>query len=323
MVNKKGGTLITDETIRNIILIISFVIIIVLIGGVAVWYYFIRQQTCHESIVMRSSVNFGPIQTSRIVPLNCQTENICLTTSGEDCKIFGKPGKDNSVLKKTIKNKEEAINEISEAMRDCHSTLGEGKLLFMPNKFFKYNYCLICSRIAFDDKSRKELGDITYTEIYQYLAKKRTRSNKNYLSYLYPGWTNWRNSENLFKLLQENSNDENFQNLKFEDWKMKVDYEGGFAIIAQMSPHEYWKSAGVTALAVVVAGVGAGLTATGIGAPIGVTLIAVSASAGAAGGAIFWYSSPTGEFDYSPPQVFPYELETLKNMGCSSFEMAP
>jgi hypothetical protein len=58
---------------------------------------------------------------------------------------------------------------------------------------------------------------------------------------------------------------------------------------------------------------------SGIGSPLGVALLA-----GSAGSAVFYYSGGfSGEYAYSPPAIYPFELDQLKRLGISSFEIAP
>jgi len=339
--NKKmfrKGELTSGQLVSIIILILSFVVIL-LLWRAYYWNPIIDKEACHQSIVFRSSVNFGLIKSSEVVPLKCQTEKICMSIGNQDCPQVGKNTKDNAVekiklSKDPLKAKEEVLDRITEAMYDCHSMLGEGKLQFMPEGFFdkattsyfsgnpndlgNKNYCLICTRIVLDEEARRQVGDITYSELYLALSKKVTPDKKTYLEYLHPDWKDWRNSANLFqKIIDDNIENHGgtLSNTRFEDWKINLNEEGGVAIIAQMTTKDYWPI--ITGTAAVIGGVS--LAATGIGAPVGVSLI----GAGVAGGATFWYNSPTGDYVYSPPNVEPYSLERLQSMQCDSFETAP
>ncbi len=334
--NEKKAELTSGQLVSIVILVISFVIIL-LLWRIYYWNPIIDKQACHQSIVFRSSVNFGVIKSSKIVPLKCQTEKDCFSMSGNDCIQVGKNTEDNTVVKLKLdkdpeKAKQQILSQITESMRDCHSMLGEGKLAFMPEGFFgsssdwsKQNYCLICNRIVLDDEARQKVEDITYPELYRALANKKTSNKKTYLEYLHPEWKDWRSAARLFQDFKKNpKNSESVRNnMKFEDWKMGLADENGFAIIAQIAPYSYWQS--VTGSVLVAGGIvlGAALTATYVGAPLGITLIVSSVSGAAAGGATFWYSSPTGEFSYSPPSVHPYNLAELQGMNCYSFESAP
>jgi hypothetical protein len=148
------------------------------------------------------------------------------------------------------------------------------------------------------------------------LGSKALPDKKTYLEYLHPDWKDWHSVWRLFQELKEadkKKESPKLGNMNIEDWKISMDEEGGFVIVAQIAPVSYLESFIKTSLAIGVAA----LAATGIGAPFAITIAA------AAGGATFWYSSPTGEFFYSPPSVQPYNLETLQGMNCDSFETAP
>jgi len=213
------------------------------------------------------------------------------------------------------KAKQQVLEQLADSLYQCHTMLGEGQLLFEPPGVTDKNYCLICSRIVLDDKSRQEVPDITYSELYQYLSKKRTSDGKSYLESLHPQWTDWRSSMLLFREMQDKSTNQDFKNLKFEDWKIDISNPNGTAIIAQIAPAGYWKSLAAAGGAVVVL---TGLASV-VGAPATIAMIAV----GGSGIATFWYTSPGGKFEYSPPEIYPYNPDVLQNLGCNSFETAP
>jgi len=152
---------------------------------------------------------------------------------------------------------------------------------------------------------------------------KKTSDGKSYLEYLYPGWTDWRNAQLLFNDLQAKSNNADFKNLKFENWEIDLSNPNGYAIIAQIAPIGYWKSIAATATATGIVVVGVVASATYVGAPVGISLIATGVAGVATAVPTFWYTSPGGKFVYVAPAVYPYDLQTLQNMGCNSFETAP
>ena len=103
----------------------------------------------------------------------------------------------------------------------------------------------------------------------------------------------------------------------YKEWGINPAQKFGYAIIASIVTTSYGKQlsagAGITAV------VGVGLLATGIGSPLGVALLA-----GSAGSAVFYYSGGfSGEYAYSPPAIYPFDLDQLKKLGISSFEIAP
>jgi hypothetical protein len=318
----KKAELTSGQIVSIIILILSFIIIL-LLWRVYYWNPIIDQESCHESVVYRSTVNFGIIKSSKVVPLKCQTEKTCMTMGGKDCLQVGKTSKENLVTKVTLdkdpeKAKQQIIDQLTEEMYTCHSMLGEGKLQFFPESWFEKldhtNYCLICSRIVLDDEARQKVSDITYSELYMALSRKVTPDKTTYLEYLYPDWKDWHGVNQLFYTFQQIPGSP-FVNMDLKDWKMNLSDEGGLAIIAQESTKDYWKVAAGSAAVLT----GTALVASGVGAPAGVSLLGASA----AGGAAFWYNSPTGNYNYSSPTVYPYNLGQLQNMQCDSFETAP
>lgn len=334
----KKAELTSAQLVGIILLVVGFAIILIF------WSAFslsgrIDKEACHESVVLRSSFNFGPIEAGKTIPLRCQTEKICLSMSGEDCEEFGKPTKKYPVTKiKLNKNKDEAIKEVKEAIAnalyDCHSMLGEGKLDFMNHEFETENYCLICSRFAFDKQAKENLSGLSYKELYQYMEKQIIPSGKSYLEYVYPGWHSAKDAEKIFEALKEqNSKLEkknlDFEKMEFEDWKIETQGQGGYAIIAQMMPQGTWvnwaKIGGVIAggVATVI-----GITAIPVSGPVGIAIATagIKLTVGttiAAGSLIYIYDHPNEEYKYASPVIFPYNLNALKRIGCSSFETAP
>ncbi len=315
---KKKADLTSKQLVTIIVLIASFAVILIFYWQYN-WTGTIDKEVCHQSVVMRSTFNYGPFEPGKeVIPLKCKTEKICLTMSGEDCEEFGKPSKKNPITKIKVKNKEDIMEAIANAMYECHSMLGEGKLNFMPHKFWDTNYCLICSRFTFDEEAKDKIGEIGYGELYKYLQEKRTPQGQSYLEYLYPGWKNSEKSKELFKNLQDKSENPEFKKLRFEDWKINLHFNQGYAIVSQMITEGTFRSWGKSIMIFVTA---AGLSITGIGTPIGIGLMAGAVF----GGLSLWYSYPgsSGDFVYSPPAVYPYDVDSLKALKCYSFEIAP
>ena len=317
--NKNKHAEMTGKAIVELIILIASISVILLLWVAFNWNPTIDRESCHQSIILRSSFNAGFLEVSKnVVPLKCQTEKICL---GGSCESeFGDAGRKNPVTKiKLSKNEEELKQEVLEtianSMYDCHSMLGEGKLDFMPSKFWTKNYCLICSRFILDEEFKGKIENIAYGDIYKYLGEKKISDDKSYLEYLYPQWKNWQDSKVIFEEMKKISDDEEFEKLDFEDWELDLNFEKGYVIVTQMDTAGFGGVVGKTVL-LITAG---GFIATGFGAPIGATLL-VGASAG---GISLWYTHPQGNAVYSPPTIYPYDLENLNSLKCSSFETAP
>jgi len=317
--NKKGE-MTSVQLIGLIVFVVSLGIILLFL---AMYDWGTKKEVCQDSVVMRSTFNVGPLEGKKYIPLKCSTEKICLTDGGKtlNCDLqFGPEAKDNPVTKIKVKTKKDVLDAFANAYYDCHWMLGEGKLDFMPHTKWQENYCLICSRIVFDldSETEAEIKDISYGSLYQYLQEKETPAGKSYLSYIYPGWGDWTKSIDLFKKLQEEgvgTNDE-FKKLTFDEWKIKVNNEKGYAVIAQMSPRGTWGD-WIGSVSIFVGGTV--LLASGVGAPLGASLMAGAIG----GGVVFWYGYPGGEYTYAAPTAFPYDLNTLQGLQCSSFETAP
>ena len=323
----KKGLIISNFLIGIIILVVSFIIILFLLR-LFPFGSSIAKETCHQSVVLRSTAKIGPIDANEVIPLKCQTSKICLTMSGEDCNELintrKNPVQKIRLNKDVQKAREEIMKVFAESMITCHSMLGEGQLNFMPKQLTTKNYGLICSRIVFDQEVKNKIEDIGAGEFFAYLESQVT-NDQSYLEYLYPGWKNSQNSIKLFEAFKQEN--KQFENVNFVDWKIiNLNEENGHAIIAQIAPTGNWASwaAGITTAIAVPAGVA--LIATGIGAPVGAVLIGGAGTIGAislvSGGAVLWYTS-NDKFDYSPPTIYPYNIKILQDLGIYSFEIAP
>ena len=226
--------------------------------------------------------------------------------------------------------RKQIMEVFADTMIRCHSMVGEGNLNFLPQKgnWNEQKYGLICSRIVFDEKA-KGMEIISYGEFYRYLES-RPVGDKSALNYLYPGVRG--GAEYFFKIHQQSKlNLEKGESLEdvmgskfiprrigsYRDWGIDTEQKFGYAIIASIVTTSYGKQ--LSAGAGVAAVVGVGLLATGIGSPLGVALLA-----GSAGSAVFYYSGGfEDKYRYSPPVIYPFELDQLKRLGISSFEIAP
>ena len=322
----KKGLIISNFLIGIIILVVSFIIILFLLR-LFPFGSSITKETCHQSVVLRSTAKIGPIEPSNAIPLKCQTEKICLTMSGEDCSELTSTTK-NPVrkirLSKDIqKAREEVMNTFAGSMIACHSMLGEGQLNFFSHdiSFRDTKYGLICTRIVFDKESKEKLESIGAGEFFAYLES-QTTNDQSYLEYLYPGWKNSQNSIKLFEAFKQEN--KQFENVNFVDWKIiNPSQDKGFAIIAALSEKgqgwQFAKSAGIASIPLIASGA---LIASGIGAPVGATLLLGTTSSGVLGAVDFYYRF-NDEFDYHPPFPFPYDIQILQDAGIYSFEIAP
>lgn len=311
------------SVIRSVIVIALFIAIMILFLTRINWTGTIDKEACHTSVLQRATFS---IDSRTPFPLNCKTEKICVTDSGEDCTAYPKPTRELPVTKKEVGSsdpKQVVLDTFADALYDCHWMLGEGKVNFLPKKTWENNYCLICARVAFDDEVKEEVEDITYGEFYRHLQQKTDKDGRNYLSYIYPGWEGWQASEIMFNELQRNGNIS--QEMKFEDWKIDLDQENGFAVITQMQTPGRWAQylasgttfavvAGASVAAVFTGGLSLALIPAAIGIGVGGGTII--------GGIVYVVTTPDGSV-YISPQVYPYNTQSLNSLGCNSFETAP
>lgn len=335
------GVIPVDMLIIIIILILSFVIIFLFLRGFSS-ITAIDKNACRQSVVYRSTFKSGPLEGGAVIPLQCKTEKICLTVSGSDCKEISST-KDNPVKKiqlskDRLKAKEEILDTLAESMRECHWMLGEGQLNFMPKDWItpsiirkSQNYGLICTRFVFDDEAKRLIESISYGELYGHLEKKQTTQGISYLEYLNPGWKRSEDALTLFAAAKTQGVGSNTFKEKFltindpKDWKINLNSEGGYAIIAQIAPHNQGETSLLAAGTAISIPVAAAFIASGIGAPIGITIVGLEIAGVtgiATGSAILWYNHDD-KYDYAPPAIYPFDVNWLKSINVASFEVAP
>lgn len=189
---ERKGELTSTQVVTIILAILGFVLV-----GLGLYTIFeddtlTNRDLCRLSILSRATVPSAGLQ---FVPLNCQTEKICITV--DDGAILGFGGKDTSckqfageknirtvevkVSENQIKN-DKAVDtiqrEVANAMYDCWLMTGQGKLdIFPPGDgtstpaadFVKQltattdlislpvkPSCIVCSRVAFSDALYEE-----------------------------------------------------------------------------------------------------------------------------------------------------------------------
>ena len=340
--------------------------IIVLIASLIVILLFITKlkpeesidkTTCRASVDARHIFNINILseQGRENIPLNCKTEKICISKSGENCDALGfLPSKNNDVGKKKIgvlidtSTKQVVLETIAEKLYDCHYIMGEGKKNFLPHDFSEENnYCLICSRITLDKEARKEAGEISYIELYQFLQQKKTSKGISYLEYIYNKKTV---SEMIpiLKSLMETINDENGEGTvkSIDDFKLNLEYQHGNAIIAQQTAestmNEWLGAGGIAGGTIVILGSiaaapftgGLSLTPLIVGAvAIGTGSITYNVDLGGTiigdknkillGSGPILISKTPHEESYAHPTLYSYNSEVLKSLGCTEFELAP
>jgi len=163
--NKRGITLST--LIAIILLVIAFGVI----------FYFIwtlgfdqraDREACHTSIVLRGTISSIPVLDlgKSSIPLKCKEKKVCLASGilGE-CDEFGNEKGITRVLVGGQNLQTNVAKTISKEIVECWEMTGQGKLdLFSGLSSVTglggiRSSCLICSRIAVDEKLKDSEGD--------------------------------------------------------------------------------------------------------------------------------------------------------------------
>lgn len=321
-INKKG--LVARELILIIILVVSFVILLMVILFYP-WSGTIDKEACHNSIVMRSTFNLGPFEPGKSLPLKCTTEKICVTMSGQDCAGMPASTKDNPVTKINVKTKGDVMQVLANAIYDCNAMLGEGNLDFEPHTFREKTYCLICSRIAFDDKVKQNIQSISYVEFYQAMEKLKIPDGRSYLEAVY-GAKDANTMNGVLEVVKNKANEDVKLTTKIgdiKDLKIDLNQQGGYALVAQMKPKGTWTS-WAKAGGVIVAAVGVILVPFTFGASLSLTTAGLILAAGTTTAVVVYSKDyPNENLEYVFPTIVSYNADVLSNLGCYSFETAP
>jgi len=181
---KKGS--ITSQQLVTIILLIAGFAIVLLVFSQISWTGQIDREVCHQSVVLRATV---PSETQGLVPLKCKTSKICVTSGiiGGKCEEDFKNVK--GITKAKVGEVKDVEKLISQEIVDCWTTMGEGKVSLFSQYWADtfgiggvYPTCVICSRIAFDEKLDLDLDDINVLEYMR--THKIPNGNISYYAYL-------------------------------------------------------------------------------------------------------------------------------------------
>lgn len=298
MKKEKRGELTTQQIVILIILIVSFVIILFLLFRLNLGKT-TQEDVCHNSVVTRGA----GVLPGESIPLNCKTENICLSKDGT-CEQMTSP----EIIK--VKTTTEVYSTLAEKMADCWWMFGEGKLNYIGKGLSKQLYCSICFQLVFDNSLYEENGifdnrEISQEELYDYLAetKMSDKESTTYLEYMY----GLKSAQIIKDTLA--SGQANFGKINLDSWQ--------FIIMGTFN--------GVTVAAWV--GIGAVVAGALVLSPLtgGVTLASIPGilmiAAGGAGG-YFLGSTIKGESgqDYLAPTIIGANSEDYKKLKCAEIK---
>jgi len=193
MKGDKKGFLMSDVTIKVILIMLGLTVILFLIWQIN-WKGTIDRETCHQSVIFKATVPEDTIihtgQKIVDLPLRCETEKICISKNsllaGNCGDELGSNFKTERVSG-TKEQKEQQIKEIiANSIYDCWSVMGEGKLQIFSrgvDSFSDSKTGVICARIAFDEDLKKEIENVDGMN--EYLIKTKVPySDLTYHQYL-------------------------------------------------------------------------------------------------------------------------------------------
>ncbi len=184
----KKGSITAKQFVTVVLLLASFVIIFLVFFQID-WTGEIDRKVCHQSVILRATV---PAVGQALVPLKCKTSKICVTSG----LIGGKCEDDFTNVKGITKAKVDEVKQVEKLIAQeivgCWSMMGEGKVSLFSQYWAEtygiggvYPTCVICSRIAFDEKldlspeKLKEMNVLRYMKEY-----KIPNGNVSYYEYL-------------------------------------------------------------------------------------------------------------------------------------------
>ncbi len=183
--NKKGS--MTAKQLVTIILLIAGFAILLLVFSQISWTGQIDKEVCHQSVVMRATM---PLIGQGLVPLKCKTSKVCVTSGfiGEKCEEDFHNAK--GITKAKVKEVRQVEKLISQEIIDCWSMMGEGRVSLF-SQFWAETYgfggvyptCVICSRIAFDEKL--DLENLDEINVLKYMREHKIPNGEvSYYQYL-------------------------------------------------------------------------------------------------------------------------------------------
>jgi hypothetical protein len=166
---KKKAELTSKYIITILLLVIGFGIVLLFYYGLG-WGSMVDREVCHESVILRATAPDTFIGTKDYVPLKCNTRKVCITEDffGKgDCKEFAGEKYEKARISGDKEEKEQKIKMfLAREIADCWTMMGEGKVQIFTRETGETSNCVICSRIAFDEKLKEEVGEIKGLEKY-------------------------------------------------------------------------------------------------------------------------------------------------------------
>ncbi len=152
--HKRGDSIVGPFVIGFIFLLVGFILLAVTVlpkifGTTSI----ADREACHLSVLARGSLPLG----KEALPLQCAPEKVCITGAllGECAQFAGETGVRRVRVDGSDASRDSEIieKEIANAMLDCWTMMGEGKvdIISKPRLFGEAgNTCVVCTRVAID-----------------------------------------------------------------------------------------------------------------------------------------------------------------------------
>ena len=291
--NKRG--LEKKYIVEAIIVIVTAAILFIFLGNLNAEET-IDKEVCHESVILKSTFNIGPIETGKSAPLKCKTEKICLSMGGE-CPA--------NYEKVEVEDEDDIKRQLANSMADCWWMLGKGKLNFMEQGLLQKDYCIMCSKIAFDTKIKEKFPEIKDFDKFL-ISEKISGEDITYLEYFTPGVS----PQYLENLLEEDIKDESGNKIGLtKSIFTNYDYTPIFVLGVRGKLKQH---------AGLVVSYGLGLAAVVL-APVtfGGSLV-IFGGVAVAGSSVVLFATTEAEHD-AYLYLKSFDAESLKNLKCSEF----
>jgi hypothetical protein len=176
MGNKKGE-ISSEQIVITVIAILGFVI--VLLFWASVKFSYTQDEICKFSVLSRATT---PVDAAKgVVPLKCSTKKICITDGNGKCESYFS-GETNVEYVNINSNDREAAAQViaktnAEQLYGCWDTMGQGKLEIFPQSVLQKigftgmadNGCVVCARIAIDDKINNKEPILNSVDVSSYM----------------------------------------------------------------------------------------------------------------------------------------------------------
>ena len=170
----KRGELTTAQIVTLVVLIVSFIILIFFLFKLNPAET-TAKEACHNSVILSEKGK------GLVGGLDCSTSYVCIS-GGSECTNFVSTSTREIDISDEKLARNQTLKALADEIADCWWMFGEGKINYGVAEGTSIKYAL-CSSIEFDEDVQKNIPEISYSELYEYM-KTHTISSDNSQSYL-------------------------------------------------------------------------------------------------------------------------------------------